>query len=145
MKNKGITMSNSTITKTAFFATTPKILWAYLTEADKLGEWYHPARRDLQANTDYELYNKDNGEKWIWGSVLEFNPYEKLAYTFIIPPLEAISSKVTIHLEEAHGGTRLTLAHEGIEKLGESALGLLMALDDGWDEHIGRLRKALKD
>ena len=138
-------MSNSTITKSAFFATTPEILWSYLTDADKLGEWYHPARQDLQADQDYELYNKENGEKWIWGSVLEWNPSKKLVYTFIIPPLEAISSKVTWVLEEAHGGTKLSLTHEGIEELGDAALGLLMALDDGWDEHIGRLRKALKD
>ena len=138
-------MSNSTITKSAFFVTTPEILWSYLTEADKLGEWYHPARQDLQADQDYELYNKENGEKWIWGSVLEWNPPKKLVYTFIIPPLEAISSKVTWVLEEAHGGTKLSLTHEGIEELGDAALGLLMALDDGWDEHIGSLRKALKD
>jgi len=138
-------MSNATITKTAFFATTPEVVWSYLTEADKLGEWYHPARQDLQADQDYELYNKENGEKWIWGSVLEWHPTEKLVYTFIIPPLEATSSTVTIILEESHGGTRLTLTHEGLEKLGDSALGLLMPLDDGWDEHIGSLRKALKD
>jgi len=137
-------MSNATITKTTFFATTPEVLWSYLTEADKLGEWYHPARQDLQAGLDYELYNKENGERWIWGSVLEWNPPEKLVYTFIIPPLEATSSTVTIILEEAHGGTRLTLIHEGIEKLGDAALGLLMPLDDGWDEHLGKLRKVLK-
>jgi uncharacterized protein YndB with AHSA1/START domain len=138
-------MPHSTITKSAFFATTPETLWAYLTEADKLGEWYHPARQDLEANKDYELYNSDNDEKWIWGSVLEWNPPKKLVYTFIIPPLETISSTVTWVLEEAHGGTKLTLTHEGIEELGDSALGLLMALDDGWDEHIGKLRKAFKD
>lgn len=136
-------MSSSTITKTAFFATTPEILWAYLTEADKLGEWYHPARKDLEMNEDYELYNKETGEKWIWGSVLEWNPPKKLVYTFIIPPLEVSSSQVTWVLEKSHGGTKITLTHEGIEKLGDAALGLLMALDDGWDEHIGNLRKAI--
>ncbi len=137
-------MSNATITKTAFFAATPEVVWCYLTEADKLGEWYHPARQDLQANQDYELYNKENGERWIWGSVLEWNPPSKLVYTFIIPPLEATSSTVTIILEEAHGGTRLTLIHEGVEQLGDAALSLLMPLDDGWDEHLGSLRKVVK-
>ena len=136
-------MSNTTITKSAFFATTPETIWAYLTEADKLGEWYHPARQDLQANQDYELFNKENGEKWIWGSVLEWNPPKKLVYTFIIPPLEAISSTVTWELEESLGGTKLSLTHEGIEALGDSALGLMMALDDGWDEHIASLRKQI--
>ena len=136
-------MSKTTITKTAFFATTPEILWSYLTEAEKLGEWYHPARQDLAADQDYELYNKENGEKWIWGSVLEWNPNNKLVYTFIIPPLEATSSTVIIDLEETHGGTKLTLTHEGIGDLGDAALNLLMPLDEGWDEHIGRLRKSV--
>jgi len=136
-------MTNSTITKSAFFAATPKTVWSYLTEADKLGEWYHPARQDLQADSDYELLNND-GKKMIWGSVLEWSPPNKLVYTFIIPPLEETSSTVTWILEEVNGGTKLSLTHEGIGKLGDSALGLLMALDDGWDEHIGSLRKALK-
>ena len=138
-------MSNSTITKTAFFSTNSETLWAYLTEAEKLGEWYHPARQDLKAGTDYELYNAENGEKWIWGSVLEWSPHSKLVYTFTIPPLEATSSTVTWVLEEALGGTKLTLTHEGVGEVGESALGLLMALDDGWDEHIASLRKAFKE
>ena len=138
-------MSNSTITKTAFFATSPETLWAYLTEADKLGEWYHPARQDLQADQDYELYNPENDERWIWGSVLEWNPPKKLVYTFIIPPLENISSTVTWVLEEALGGTKLSITHEGIGELGDEALGLIMALDDGWDEHIGKLRNTLKE
>ncbi len=137
-------MSHSTITKSAFFAAPPETVWAYLTEADKLGEWYHPARLDLEADQNYELYNAENGEKWIWGSVLEWNPPKKLVYTFIIPPLAAISSTVTWTLVEVNGGTKLSLTHEGIEKLGDEALGLLMALDDGWDEHIASLRKAMK-
>jgi len=137
-------MSNSTISKTVFFATTPETLWDYLTKADQLGEWYHPAREDLGADQDYELYNKENNEKWIWGSVLEWNPPKKLVYTFIIPPLEAVSSTVTWELEESHGGTKLSLTHEGVGELGDEALGLLMALDNGWDEHVGKLRTTFK-
>lgn len=138
-------MANSSITKSAFFAVTPNIVWAYLTEADKLGEWYHPARQDLQSGQDYELYNSENEEKWIWGSVLEWDPPKKLVYTFTIPPLETISSTVTWILEEVYGGTKLSLTHEGVGELGDEALGLLIALDDGWDKHIGRLRESLKN
>ena len=44
-------------------------------------------------------------------------------------------------LEEAAGGTRVTLVHEGVgEAAGEAALGLLTALDKGWDEHFLKLR-----
>jgi len=97
----------------------------------------------LRADQDYELYNAENDERWIWGSVLEWHPPKKLIYTFIIPPLEAISSTVTWVLEEVHGGTKLSLTHEGVGGLDEGALGLLMALDDGWDEHIAKLRNVI--
>ena len=136
-------MSNSTITKTAFFATTPETVWAYLTEAEKLGEWFHPAESDLSADSDYSLLA--GGNKIIWGKVQVWNPPNTLQYTFEIAPFEGMSTVVTWNLEEAHGGTMLSLTHEGVGELGEAALGMLMALDDGWDEHISSLRKILKN
>jgi len=140
-------MSNSTIIKTAFFATKPERVWAYLTKADKLGEWFHPADSDLMADSEYALIantEDGNANKIIWGKVLIWNPPSTLQYTFEIVPFGEVSTTVTWNLKEAHGGTMLTLIHEGIGELGDAALGLLMALDDGWDEHIGCLRKTLK-
>lgn len=50
---------------------------------------------------------------------------------------------VTWTLEDAVGGTRLTLAHEGVsEAAGDAAVGLLMALEKGWDEHFCKLPDA---
>lgn len=134
----------SNISKTAFFATSPETVWAFLTEADKLAQWYHPSRTNLQANQDYELYNAETGERWVWGSVLEWEPPKKLVTTFIVPPLENVTSTVTWELEEAYGGTKLSLTHEGVGELGDKALGMLMALDAGWDEHLGKLRANIK-
>ena len=66
-----------------------------------------------------------------------------LVYSFTIKPLAGAMTKVTWKLEEAHGGTMVTLTHEGIaEAAGAAALGLIMALDAGWDEHLARLRAA---
>ena len=140
-------MNNSTIHKTAFFAAPPETLWAFLTEADKLALWFHSARKNLQEGEDYELYlaDADDGSALIWGKVLEWQPPSKLVYTFNIPPLDGLSTTVTWQLEEAHGGTLLVLTHEGLGDMKESPLGLLMALDDGWDEHIGKLRTQLKN
>lgn len=136
-------MTNSTMTKTAFFGVEPKAVWAFLTEADKLGEWFHPAEADLAADSDYIL--GADGNKVIWGTVLNWDPTSTLQYTFEIAPFGGVSTTVTWSLVESNGGTQLTLTHEGIGELGEAALGLLMALDDGWDKHIGSLREALKD
>ena len=140
-------MSNSTISKSAFFATTPKTVWAYLTEADKLGEWFHPAEDDLAVDSNYALIVKnDDGEsnRIIWGKVLIWDPTTTLQYTFEIAPFAGVSTTVTWHLEVAHGGTKLNLTHEGVGELGDASLDLLMALDDGWDDHIGCLRALLK-
>jgi len=37
------------------------------------------------------------------------------------------------------GGTRLSLEHEGLPA-GAEAFGLALALDKGWDDHMGRMR-----
>jgi len=79
----------------------------------------------------------------IWGKVLLMEVPNKLVYTFIIAPFKGAETVVTWVLEEAAGGTRLTLTHEGIaEASGDGALQLLQALDKGWDEHLGQLRSA---
>lgn len=40
-------MSTTTIQKSLFLKASRETVWAYLTEKDKLGEWFHPADRDL--------------------------------------------------------------------------------------------------
>lgn len=131
-------MTDSTMTKTAFFAVKPETVWAFLTEADKLGEWFHPAEADLAADSDYALL--EGGNKIIWGTVLTWDPTSTLQYTFEIAPFGGMSTTVTWSLMESHGGTMLTLTHAGVGELGDAALGMLMALDDGWDKHIASLR-----
>ena len=134
------------ITKTVFFNASRETLWAYLVDKDKLGEWYHPAVEDLTANSAYKLYKKDSnpqGEAIIWGEVKEMQAPAKLVTTFCIPPFAGKETLVTWVLEEAAGGTRLTVTHEGVsEAMGDGAMGLLQALDKGWDEHFQQLRDA---
>ncbi|MEP3280275.1 MAG: SRPBCC domain-containing protein [Stappiaceae bacterium] len=135
----------TTISKTVFFNAGRETVWAFLTDKDKLGAWYHPARADLKQGEKYELIKKtdDSGQPIIWGKVLTMDPPSKLVTTFVIGPFDGAETTVTWILEEAAGGTRLSLTHEGIaEATGPAAMQLLMALDDGWDEHLGSLRKA---
>jgi len=139
-------MSDTTITKTIFLNADAGTVWAYLTNKDKLAEWFHAAESDLSQGSDYALMGQaDDGStvRKCWGTVLELKRPERLVYTFTIDPLGGTMTTVTWLLEEAYGGTRLTLRHEGIgAAAGDAALPLLMALDAGWDAHLGRLRGA---
>ena len=47
-------------------------------------------------------------------------------------------------LEPVAGGTKLALEHEGLPQ-GADAFGLILALDNGWDEHLGKMRTALHE
>jgi uncharacterized protein YndB with AHSA1/START domain len=141
-------MIETTITKSAFFAASRDTLWAFLTEADKLALWFHPAQNDLVEGEQYSLIQvADDGTvtKQCWGEVLKMEKPSHLIYTFTIKPLGGAMTTVKWELEECHGGTKLSLTHEGISQAaGEAAMGLLTALDAGWDKHIGTLRDAVK-
>ncbi len=140
-------MNQTTINKSIFFTASREIVWSFLTDKEKLGEWFHPAEADLAENQDYALIRKgDDGivTKQCWGTVLEMDAPSRLKYTFTIKPLGGALTTVTWTLEEIPGGTKLSLLHEGISAAaGEAAMGLLMALDAGWDRHLASLRSAV--
>jgi len=135
-------MTATTITKTVFLKAPREVVWAFLTEKDKLARWFHPAEDDLREGHAYTLLDQNaDMSKICWGEVLEMRPPDRLVYTFTVGPLKGAMTTVRWTLEEAAGGTRLTLAHEGIEQAaGEAAFMMLSALDAGWDAHFGRLR-----
>ncbi len=139
-------MTATTLTKTIILDAPKDVVWGFLTEKDKLARWFHPAANDLQEGADYTLLDQHGDMTRIcWGRVLEMKPFDRLVYTFTVKPLNGATTTVTWLLEEAAGGTRLTLKHEGIEQAaGEAAFMMLSALDAGWDEHFGRLRKEAK-
>jgi uncharacterized protein YndB with AHSA1/START domain len=138
--------TTTTISKTVFFNASRATVWSFLTDKDKLAQWFHPAEADLTEGEDYALVRKtDDGlsVRQIWGRVLKMEAPSKLVYTFVIDPFNGAETTVTWVLEEAAGGTRLSLTHEGVaEATGNAAMQLLMALDHGWDEHLDRLRKS---
>ena len=140
-------MSNTTIIKTCFFKTSRETVWAFLTQKDKLEQWFHPSTADLAEGEDYALVEKqeDGSESTVcWGNVISMDEPSSLVYTFTIGPLNGAMTTVTWTLEEIHDGTRLTLKHEGISKAaGEAAMGLLMALDKGWDVHLDSMRVSI--
>ena len=134
-------MTDNTIRKSVYLKATPAQVWAYLTEPEKLAIWFHKPDTTL-AEGAYAMYGTESGDKLMWGDVTTADPYTRLEYTFTITPMGDAVSTVKWTLEEIDGGTRLSLTHEGLP-LSQEAFGLLLALDKGWDEHLGRMRDDL--
>lgn len=141
------TADATTISKTVFFKASRETVWSFLTDKDKLGTWFHPADANLALGEKYSLYRTDeSGAKipLIYGEVLEMDAPNRLVTTFCIEPFGENSTTVTWVLEEAAGGTRLHLTHEGVANAaGEAAGRMLLSLDAGWDEHFARLRTSV--
>ncbi len=138
-------MSTTTINKSIFLAASRETVWEYLTDKNKLGQWFHPAAENLTEGKPYTLLKDaaDTDSKICWGDVLSAKKPTSLIYTFTIGgPMGDNMSTVNWTLEDAAGGTRVTMVHEGVsEAVGDAALGLIMALDKGWDEHYAKLRE----
>ncbi len=131
-------MTDTVLQKSIFLKASPEQVWAYLTDPDKLAIWFHKPKAPL-AIGGYEMFRADSGDKLMWGEVLVSEPYSRLEYTFTIAPMGDRTSTVKWTLTEVPGGTNLSLRHEGLPQ-GEEAFGLTLALDKGWDDHLGRMR-----
>ena len=137
-------MSHTQLVKTIFIDSKPENVWQYLTDKDKLGEWFQPSKQDLKQGADYQLLN-DAGGDMCWGRVVEATAPSKLVYTFTHAPLAGVETTVIWELSAVHGGTMVTLTHYGFEDADVDTLGMLISHDKGWDGHLGRLRdKAAK-
>ncbi len=140
-------MSETNITKSVILAASREDVWEFLTDKDKLAEWFLNTETDLAVGKDYALFkeNQDGlAETMVWGSVLEMIPPEKLVYTFTFKPLGEAMTRVVWELDEVQGGTKLSLTHSGIEAAaGEAAMNMLLALDGGWAKHITKLRNVI--
>jgi len=136
-------MSATTINKSIFLAAPKELVWEYLTNKDKLGQWFHPAAANLEMGKPYALLSdaSDSESKVCWGEVVHADKPSKLSYTFTVGPMGGAMTTVHWQLDDVPGGTRVSLAHEGVGELGDAALGLLMALEAGWDKHFARLRE----
>jgi len=132
--------------KTIFLKATRDQVWSFLAEKDKLAQWFHESRVDLEDQQEYELLSNDPNEKdqkVCGGRVLHMQAPEKLVYTFTHDWLKGVETTVTWDLSESFGGTMLTLTHEGFEHAPVDVFESLYDHDKGWDEHFGRLRDKL--
>ncbi|WP_170409053.1 SRPBCC family protein [Ruegeria atlantica] len=137
-------MTETVLQKTIFLRAEPETVWAYLTEPERLAEWFHKPERPLAAGQKLEMFGTTSGDLLIWGEVRAARPPEYLEYTFTIKPLGDAVSVVKWTLDAVPGGTRLGLVHEGLPQSAE-AFGLILSLDSGWDEHFAKMRTALHE
>ncbi|MBO9446261.1 SRPBCC domain-containing protein [Ruegeria sp. R14_0] len=137
-------MTNSILQKAIFLRAEPETVWAFLTEPDRLAEWFHKPEHPLTAGQKLKMFGTTSGDLLIWGEVRAARRPEYLEYTFTIKPLGDTVSVVKWTLDAVPGGTRLGLVHEGLPQNAE-AFGLILSLDSGWDEHFDKMRKALHE
>lgn len=134
-------MQNGTLVKTIFLKATPESVWAYLTEADKLGEWFHKAKETLTEGNEYALLSdSDDNCSVCWGKVLEAKPHSKLVYSFTHDYLGSHKTTVTWELSAQCDGTQLVMTHTGLETSAKP-LDMLTSHDKGWDDHFIKLRE----
>ena len=135
-------MSETILRKCIYLKAEPAEVWAWLTEPEKLAVWFHAPKAPLAAGQGLALFGATSGDKLIWGEVRVARPYEYLEYSFAIKHMQGADSLVKWTLEKVPGGTRLSLEHSGLAESGDQ-FDVAIMLDEGWEEHLASLRKAV--
>jgi len=110
-------MSNDKVVKTIVLNATPEHVWEFLTDKDKLGEWFHSAKESLAIGKPYSLVDDTKSASpndMCWGEVKVMKAPTLLQYTFTVKPLGGAMTTVTWELEAAHGGTKLRWIRAGM-------------------------------
>ena len=135
-------MTDTILRKSIYLKAPRQRVWDYLTQPEHLAEWFHAPKTALAEGEDFACYGAESGDRLIWGTVQIADAPRTLQYTFTVGPMGDAVSTVTWTLTEVPGGTYLSLEHTGLPQ-GTDAFGLTLALDEGWDRHLGRLRNSL--
>ncbi len=134
-------MTEIMIRKSILLRADPAKVWAFLTDPDKLAIWFHRPTTPL-LDGPYEMLGAESGERFMWGDVLVAEPFKRLEYTFELAQMGGAASMVKWTLNEGDDGVTLSLEHRGLPQ-GAAAYDLSLALDKGWEEHMGEMRSAL--
>ena len=137
-------MTDAVLRKTIYLRADPDTVWAYLTEPDRLAEWFHRPERPLTQGERFEMFGRDSGDLLIWGEVRAARPPDYLEYSFTVKPMSDAVSIVKWRLARVEGGTQLSLEHEGLPQ-DAAAFDMILALDKGWDGHFAEMRAALHE
>ena len=126
------------IEKSVFLPIDPEAAFELVTRPDRLRRWQVvAARMDLRAGGEYR-WTVTPGH-WAAGTIKEVDPGKRLVFDWGWEGSDSAASTVTITLEPADGGTRLTLVHEGL------AAGEVAGHTEGWNHFLERLVRLATD
>lgn len=119
----------------------PSSVWRHLTDATRIAGWLMP--NDFEAKVGRPFTMDCNQQGKIDCVVKEVVPEKRLVYSFQ-SNVTRVETIVTITLTAEGKGTRVKLVHTGWDALPPSDRGdVIGGFDQGWVEHLERLRRQL--
>lgn len=79
----------------------------------------------------------ENSEKVLWGTVLEFQPPERVVFSWHPGRPPETAQEIEVRFEATPGGTRVSLEHRGWESFGEGAGKTRELYVGGWAYVLG--------
>ena len=93
-----------------------------------------PVLCELEAKTGGRIFEKaSNGDMHNWGTIVEWEPPFRLAFTWHPGGPADTAQRVEITFSPVSGGTLVELSHTGWEKLGANAKDAWKGYDNGWE------------
>ncbi len=132
-----------TFTYNTYINTTAEKLWEALTSKEFTRQYWNgkELRSDWKVGAGLELVGKNGSVGWK-GTVLSYDPYTSLSYTFDVSPYphfaEEPISKVTYKLAPAGDAMLLTIIHEELSDKVEAAVST------GWTKITSSLKSFLE-
>ena len=121
-----------------YIRTTPRKLWAALTQGDFMGNYWHAKIRSAwTVGAAVQTVTRKGKLDWV-GNVVTYDPPRLLSYTFQILGFQARSSRIVFQLEEAGSAVKLTLSHHGIEARCRKGIA------EGWPVFFSSLKSMLE-
>jgi uncharacterized protein YndB with AHSA1/START domain len=124
-----------------FYASSPEVVWEYLTNAELIAQWLMPNDFKPIVGHKFQFYSRPVPEIGFDGNsyctILEIIPNKKLSYTWQCGPgngVITVDTIVTYTLTAKDNGTELLLHQTGFKE--KENLAIYSAMHDGWLKHI---------
>ena len=142
-------MANQTYEYTTYIASTAERVWqALTTSADT--EVYCFGRK-LQSSWkvgEKITFLRERDELDVFGDLIEFQPFEKISYTWNVPEDDSIRNQpsvVTFLIRQLEGTVKLTLIHSNVVETDYvEASDTFAGLNNGWPAIISNLKSCLE-